>query len=316
MTTPLHRLRGLLPAALPLLLLLSAFPGCDRKGPVAVDLENRLPVDPPAPPQEGAIHMAVGGMITPKEGFAYYREFLDYAAKRLGRPIRYVDADSYANLNEGLRKGTIDAGFVCSGPYVDGKREFGLELLAMPQAYGVATYRAYVIVPSGSRAAGLDDLRGKTFAYTDPQSNSGCLAPRYMLSQRGEDPETFFGKTVYLRTHDKSIEAVAEGLVDGAAVDSLIWEYENRVDPAHTSRTKVIVRSEPYGIPPVVARPGLDPAVKRRLREIFLEAHADPEGKAILRKMMIDRFVPPDDSAYDSVRRMAEHFAKAGGGRK
>jgi phosphonate transport system substrate-binding protein len=186
----------------------------------------------------------------------------------------------------------------------------------MPRAYGVTSYHSYIIVPDKSRADSLGSLRGKTFAFTDPLSNSGCLAPRYMLAKMGESPETFFGKTVFLKTHDKSIEAVAEGLVDGAAVDSLIWEYENRKDPRHTARTRVIIRSEPYGIPPVVVRPGLDPELKKRLKEIYLGAHADPEGAALLSKMMIDRFVAPDDAAYDSVRRMIAHFDKAAGGKK
>ncbi|HEY5996024.1 MAG TPA: phosphate/phosphite/phosphonate ABC transporter substrate-binding protein [Candidatus Deferrimicrobiaceae bacterium] len=293
-----------------------ALSGCEGKKAVPVDLSKREAV-PAADTTDGkAVRIAVGGMITPKEGFAYYREFLDYIGKKLGRPVQYVDTTSYEALNDGLRNATIDAGFVCSGPYVEGKSAFGLELLAMPQAYGVTSYQSYIIVPAKSRAGSLDSLRGKTFAFTDPLSNSGCLVPRYMLSEMGETPSSFFRKTVFLKTHDKSIEAVAEGLVDGAAVDSLIWEYENRHDPRDTSRTRVIVRSEPYGIPPFVVRPGLDPDLKRRIKEICLEAHNDPEGGALLSKMMIDRFVAPDDKAYDSVRQMVAHFAKEGGGKK
>jgi phosphonate transport system substrate-binding protein len=299
-----------------LLVCILALTGCEGKKAVPVDLAKREAV--PAADTNGgkALRIAVGGMITPKEGFAYYREFLDYIGKKLGRPVQYVDTGSYEALNDGLKNATIDAGFVCSGPYVEGKSAFGLELLAMPQAYGVTTYRSYIIVPSGSRAGSLDALRGKTFAFTDPLSNSGCLAPRYMLSKMGETPASYFQKTVFLKTHDKSIEAVAEGLVDGAAVDSLIWEFENRNDPRDTSRTRVIVRSEPYGIPPFVVRPGLDPDLKRRIKAICLDAHEDPEGAALLSKMKIDRFVPPDDKAYDSVRRMTAHFANEGGGKK
>lgn len=299
--------------ALLLIVFFLAVQGCERKNPVAVDLEKRGAVPVVETNGANAIRIAVGGMITPKEGFAYYRDFLDYIGKKLGRPVRYVDADSYEKINIGLKNGTIDAGFVCSGPYVDGKKEFGLELLVMPQAYGVTSYHSYIIVPVHSRADTLEALRGKTFAFTDPLSNSGCLAPRYMLSKIGETPNTFFRETLFLNTHDKAIEAVAEGLVDGAAVDSLIWEYESRTDPRHTSRTKVIVRSEPYGIPPVVVRPGLAPDIKRRLKEIYLGADTDPEGASILKMMMIDRFVPPDDAAYDSVRRMSTHFAKSAG---
>jgi phosphonate transport system substrate-binding protein len=303
-------------AILALAVTLLASTGCDRRESVSVDLEKRQEVSTAASPAPNSVRVAVGGMITPKEGFAYYKGFLDYLGEKLGRPVAYVDADSYQKINEGLEKGTIDAGFVCSGPYVDGKDAFGLELLAVPRAYGQNVYYSYLIVPKGSRAASLDDLRGKSFAFTDPLSNSGCLVPTYLLSTKGETPKSFFAKTIFTGNHDSSIQAVAEGVVDGASVDSLIWEYANRKTPEFTSRTKVILKSEPCGIPPVVVRPGLDPALKERIREVYLRAHEDPKGAALLSKMMIERFDPPDDRLYDSVREMKKRTTAAPGGKK
>lgn len=243
-------------------------------------------------------------MITPKEGFAYYREFLDYIGSKLGEPVQYIDAENYEEINNKLMKQEIDAGFVCSGPYVDGKKEFGLELVAVPRAYGKTTYHSYIIVPKGSKATSLDDLKGKRFAFTDPLSNTGKLVPEYMLKRKGQVPEQFFSKLVYSGSHDKSISAVNQGLVDGAAVDSLIWDYANRTKPEQTANTIVIQKSEPYAIPPFVVRPGLPPAVKQKLAAILLAAHNDPKGKTILDKMMIDRFEKIEDSAYDTIRDM------------
>jgi hypothetical protein len=63
----------------------------------------------------------------------------------------------------------------------------------------------------------------------------------------GEEADTFFDTTNYTYAHDKSIMAVAEGLVDAAAVDSLIWDYADRMDPEFTSRTKIIWKSDSCG---------------------------------------------------------------------
>jgi phosphonate transport system substrate-binding protein len=135
-------------------------------------------------------------------------------------------------------------------------------------------------------------------------SNSGKLVPTYLLARMNETPETFFKKYIYTQSHDKAIQAVAQGIVDGAAVDSLIWEYANRTNPRFTSKTRIIQKSPPYGIPPFVVRPGLDPAIKKRLRTIFLNAHKDEQGREILKGMMVDKFVVIDDSAYNSIREM------------
>ena len=285
-----------------------SFAACDeRTKPRKVSLEKKDHLPSPNASiysSEPVFRIAVGGMITPREGFAYYRKFLDYIGKRLGRRVEFVDRDNYAEINRLIRDQKVDAAFVCGGPYVDGHDEFGMELLAAPMAYGDMVYYSYIIVPKDSSASSLRDLRNMTFAFTDPLSNTGKLVPTYLLAVMGENPERFFRKFVYMGTHDKSIEAVARKIVDGAAVDSLIWEYANRMNPEFTSRTKIIGKSKPFGIPPIVVRPGLDGKTKKKLRKIVLTAHADSEGRAILAGMMIEKFVVVDDGAYDSIREM------------
>jgi phosphonate transport system substrate-binding protein len=70
------------------------------------------------------------------------------------------------------------------------------------------------------------------------------------------------------------------------------------------SKVTEIWRSPPYGIPPVVVRPGLDPEIKNRLRAILLDAHNDDTARPILEGMAVEKFVVGNDSAYDSIREM------------
>lgn len=302
-------------SAIRLILALAAafimtLPGCKREEPAIVDLTKTETVNREKVAPSAVVRIAVGGMITPREGFAYYREFLDYIGKELGQPVEYVDATNYEEINSRLESRDIDAAFVCSGPYVDGHQKFGLELLAAPRAYGGTVYYSYIIVPRKSMAKGLDNLRGKSFAFTDPLSNTGKLVPEYLLARKGESSQSFFSKTVFSGSHDKSIKAVADGLVDGAAVDSLIWEYLNRISPGLTGNTRILIKSDPYAIPPFVVHPALDPKLKEKLRTILLNAHTKPTGKEILDKMMIDKFVPIADRAYDTIREMKRRTAQ------
>lgn len=285
---------------------------CSRDETVNIDTSKTEVIKQTGPHHEGCVRIALGGMITPKEGVAYYREFLEFIEKRIGRHVEYVDAEDYREINRMLKSGELEAAFVCSGPFVDGKKDFGLEFIAAPQAYGKAVYYSYFIVPAKATARKLEDLRGKTFAFSDPLSNSGTIVPTYMLAQMGETPEHFFGKTWFSGSHDKSIQAVSEGLVDGAAVDSLIWEYKRHVHPEEIAKTRVIYRSAPYAPPPFVVRPDLDKNLKGRLRDVMVNAHHIPEGRRVLDKMMIDRFVVLDDRAYDPVRQIKQWIESKG----
>jgi phosphonate transport system substrate-binding protein len=307
----LRNLAKLLIVSLVASLLIVDLTGCARKEETKeIRLEKGEPIKPKETLQEQPIRIAVGGMITPKEGFAYYRQLLDYIGEKLGKPVEFIDKETYAEINDMLKLGHLDAAFVCSGPYVDGHDAFGLELLVAPQAYGETVYYSYLIVPVDSPVKSFEELRGKVFAFTDPLSNTGKLVPTYMLAKMGETPDSFFSKYIYTHKHDKSIERVAQKLVDGAAVDSLIWEYANRTNPEFTSKTKIIKKSPPYGIPPVVVPPGLDPELKRQIKNVLLKAHEDEKGKQILKHMMIDKFVVIDDSAYDTIREMKKWVSK------
>lgn len=276
-----------------------------------VDLSKREVIKTEAKKTRGAaLRIALGGMITPREGFAYYKRLLDYIGEKTGREVEFVDREDYAEINSLLKAGKIDVAFVCGGPYVEGHNDFGMELLVAPYAYGGTVYYSLLIANKVSGIASLEDLRGKTFAFTDPMSNTGTLVPTYMLAGIHETPDSFFKEYDYTYAHDKSIQAVAEGIVDGAAVDSLIWEYAKRTNPKYTSRTKIIKKSPPYGIPPVVVRPGLGKELKKELRHVFLNIHRDNKGRDILKEMMIDKFVPIEDSAYDSIRLMKQWIAQ------
>ena len=271
-----------------------------------VDFSKTVVVEKPATqsPQNKYLKVAVAAMISPKETFVYYRQLLDYIGSNLGRDVQFIQRKTYGEINELLGKGQIDIAFICSGPYVVGKEKFGFELLATPEVQKSHFYQSYLIVNKTSQLRNIEDLRGTVFAFTDPDSNTGKLVPTYWISQLGERPETFFSKTIYTYSHDNSIMAVAKSLVDGAAVDSLIWEYYHRKNPVFTSKTRIIRKSEPYGIPPIVASPFLASGLKNRIRQVLFSMHQDARGQQILGELMIDRFTPTRDQWYDSIRDM------------
>ena len=257
------------------------------------------------------LRVAVGAMLSPQITREYYQHLMKLIAERVGRRAIFSQRRTYAEINEMVKAHEVDVAFVCSGPYTKGHQDFGMEILAIPVVNKQRTYHSYIIAQSDSHMKSFDDLKGRRFAFTDPNSNTGCLVPNYMLAKRGETPESYFRETFFTHSHDNSIKAVAQGLADGAAVDSLIWEFMNTVNPTDTSQTKIIEKSKPYGIPPIVVHPNLDGNLKHRLKSVFLSIHEDEEAAPLLQHIQIDRFVEGNDALYESVREMQkwlEHF--------
>ncbi len=255
--------------------------------------------------QEGRhLKVAVAAMISPKETLRYYKELLSYLAGKLDYQVRLIQRRTYREVNELFFKRQLDLAFICTGPYVSGRQRYGFEGLATPVIRDRHDYQSYLIVNKESTIASLEQLRGKTFAFTDPDSNTGSLVPHYWLALMGEQPFSFFREFTYTYSHDNSIMAVARSLVDAAAVDGHQWEYFNLRNPQYTRLTRIIKKSEPFGNPPLVASVDLAAELKAAIRKVLFAMHQDPEGKRILDQLLIDRFEMPVDAWYQPVRDM------------
>ncbi len=255
-------------------------------------------------PGTSALRAAIAGVLSPTKCVEYYEELRNYLRTEMDRGLALFQKPTYAEINDLISGQRIDVAFVCSLAYVQGNQDFGMELLVVPQIQGQTVYYSYLIVPEDSSTATLEELKGAVFAFTDPLSNSGHLAPSYQLSLLNEIPASFFGRYVFTYSHDNSITAVASKLVDAAAVDSLIYDQMIINNMEQASGTKIIARWGPYGIPPVVVNPTLDTELKQQLRDFFLNLHTSSEGNKILNSLGIDKFVVVPDNTYDSVREM------------
>lgn len=259
--------------------------------------------------KDNAIKIGVASMVTPVDAVKYYQEIIDYIGEQIKQPVQMVQRRTYDEMDYLLEKGEVKVAFICSAPYVKNREKFGVELLAAPSVNGRSNYNSYIIVHKDSPIKSFPELKGKVFAFTDPKSNSGKLYPTYLLKTMGSAPEKFFKQYIYSYSHNKSIEQVAKKIVDGAAVESLVYEYMLKKDSPYAKQTRIIKRSPSYGIPPVVVTRDIKPELKKKIMDAFLNMNKTAKGKAILSAMMIDEFVEVADSNYDSIRAMERAIA-------
>lgn len=293
-----------LPLFAGLLLALIGLAACSEeraapKDEATVDLERLTPLPARVYDQQAdAVKMAVAAMLSPRGTVMSYRPLQGYLEHRLGRPVQLVQRRTYQEVNELLARNMVDLAFVCTGAFRVGLQQGIMDLLVVPRIDGRETYQALLITAADSPIRTLEDLQGKVFAFTDPLSNSGYLYPVSILRERGERLESFFGRTIFTYSHDRSIAAVVEGVADAASVDSIVFAHAVRRDLDLAAKLRVIQRSPEFGMPPVVTPAGVDSDLRRQLREILLHIHEDPAAVDVLTALGIERFVEPDLGLY------------------
>lgn len=301
-----------LAAALPLMLALAglfAWVATRSESPESIQVFAGPPSSAAGPQRPDTsirgptLKVLVASMVSPRPTLARYSGLAELLGKHLGRPTTLLLRRGYAESNEALRTGQADVAFICTGAYLRSERQGGIALvLAVPMVNGKTSYHSQILVPSTSKARRFEDLRGTVMAFVDPMSLTGRLWAQHRVKQLGHEEAQFFRKTLFTGSHDRSVEAVAEGVVDAAAVDGLIADAMLAADPSLAAKVRVLERSAEFGIPPVVARAGLDPASRLKLQQALLSIHEVPAGRALLSAIGIDRFVLPAADHFDSAR--------------
>lgn len=149
-----------------------------------------------------------------------FKPVRDYLEKELGVGIKWRSATDYAGIIEGVKSKKIELAYFGPASYAKAWNVTGgkiTPLLGALDKAGDFGYFAVVVVKKDSPYQKIDDLKGKTFAFADPNSTSGHQAPRYFLGEAGIDADQFFGKTVFSGSHENSIMGLVNGTFDGAA---------------------------------------------------------------------------------------------------
>lgn len=235
-----------------------------------------------------------------------------YLGQRLGIPTKFMGDISWQERLRLLDDGQIQVGWICGLPYIQRVDISSprIELLAAPVIQGVRyqqrpVYFSDVAVHRDSRFKTFADLRGVSWAYNEPGSQSGYNVVRYHLATLGET-SGYFGRVVEAGAHHTSLQMILQRQIDASAIDSTVLELEIRSDPEIASQIRIIETLGPSPIPPWIISKEVPLELRSALRALLLDMHQDPQGRAILDQGLIDCFVGVEDRDYDPIRMMTK----------
>ena len=166
----------------------------------------------------------------------------------------------------------------------EGEAGGGIEPLLLPVGADAETptYQSAVVTRLDSGIRDLAALKGATVGLVDEQSTSGYLVPRAMLREAGLDPDRDLAVRLF-GGHRAVVEAVIGGeVVAGAAHAGRLLPPSLDRGPDY-ARLRVLARSRPIPLGPLVVRAGLPHELRRALAEAMLRVHeADPAAAEVL----------------------------------
>ena len=234
-----------------------------------------------------------------------------YLGDQLGISAEFVNDLSWQEREQLLDAGQIHVGWICGLPYVwkADQEPSNIELVAAPvmqhpRYQQRPIYFSDVIVHRDSKWYSFADLRGVSWAYNEPHSQSGYNITRYHLARLGEN-RGYFGRVVEAGSHLQALEMVLGHRIDATAIDSTVLELEFKARPQLKTELRVIESLGPSPIPPWVVTMNVASELREAIRQVFWQMHQTTEGRAILEQGQIKKMVRVEDQDYDPIREMA-----------
>ena len=205
-------------------------------------------------------------------------------------------------------------GQTCGYPYMTALRD-SVVLIATPE-YGFpdcegASHRSFLVKRADDSRRDLAAFRGARAGVSAWDSNTGMNLFRAAIAPLAEG-RPFFSAIVMTGAHEKSLEALAAGDADLAAIDCVVFALVSRRRPALAARVAVVAESPISPGLPFIASAALPSASIAAVREALFEALADPalgEARAAL-GLIGARVLEPGD--YERVLDLERQAVDAG----
>lgn len=277
----------------PLLLLLTAF----------------IPAAAFAAPS-GTIVIGVAPEINLIKQMERYAPLAAYLEEKTGISIQIKPFSNFGQLYEEMRDNKIDAGFFGSLAYGIARARIGVEPLARTvQPNGKSTYTALLFA---SRDAGIKkpaDMKGKTIALVDPATAAGYLAQREFLALHGIDMEKDL-KIYWAGNHEAVIRAVLNHTAELGGAKSTVVAKFRKENKTFDTFVEILNESPKKGLPDntFAVRKGLDVTAREKLKKTLLAMDSDPEGKNVLAKFGVLRFISTSDEDFKQLYNWCRHL--------
>ncbi|WP_249041073.1 phosphate/phosphite/phosphonate ABC transporter substrate-binding protein [Marilutibacter maris] len=267
-------------------------------------------------------HILVLGRISddPKAHFEQLKPLLDYVVPRMAdvgiREGRILMAKDPQQMASYLRRGRVDWITETSGTAMVMRERAGAAPLVLTERDGTSHYHSIFFARRDSGLGSLDELRGHSVAFQRPSSTSAYFVPAAAMLDRGLVLEMLLSPMdhagadtvgyLFARSELNISTWVHKRLVDVGVMSNLDWENPRRMPPGFKDDFVVIGETPEFPRAVELVRGNLDSRVRERLRQVLIEAAADPEaGDALKRFFRTTRFLPVDPASTRALDHVA-----------
>lgn len=240
-----------------------------------------------------------------------------YLSKQLGKPVEVIVPLSSAVILEGLGNGTIDLAYLAATDMLNALNEQTATLLLAGEIDGKTSYKSYWVTLKEKPYRSIEDLRGKSIAFSGKTSTSGYVIPLWDLRQKNlisdsGKAEEFFGEgNVWFGSgYVSAVERVLNGDAEAAAVSYYVLDKDKHLTPAQRQKLRRLTEQGPVPTHVIAVRSSISDADRTALRAALLAM--DNENPELRDRVFTSRLVEVDSATHLGSLKESVALAKRG----
>jgi len=286
-----------------LVALLFNFANCNNNpqntGPKYADSlpENTIPV----------YHLAIHALHNPVKMIEVYTPLIEYLNENI-REAKFVleTSKDYSDFEKKYESRLPE--ILLPNPWQTIQAmEVGYVVIAM--AGEPKDFKGIFLVRKDSYIKNPIDLKGKKISYPSATALAACIMPQYFLYKNGVDVNKDI-TNLYVGSQESAIMNVYLKISDAGATWPQPWRAFQKEHPVEASQLRLIWETETLINNSIMVRDNLPDVIKTKIQHSLINLVKTEQGKLILQKMEIARFLFAENKDYDTIRTYISEFEK------
>lgn len=249
---------------------------------------------------------------------AFYQEM----EEAIGIPVEIFSSTDYAGAIEAMASKNVQITGLGAFEYTEARERAGAQALVAREADGALGYYCYFITRKDSGIEKMSDLKGRSFAFVEPNSTSGNIiacdqildglantADKDVTFDQLHENNAYFSAPTYAGSQNNAIMAVFNGDSDAGCCSSAA--YQRAIDAGKIDPDEMVILAQSPLIPAnvICVDPSLPQELKDKLTafltsyddEAYWLAYGAKEGQKWA-------WVPANESDYDYIEVLREKY--------
>lgn len=224
-----------------------------------------------------------------------------HLSTNLNREVNLETSKNFETFWDAVKNRRYDIVHFNQYHYVVSRHKYGYRVFAKNEEFGEATIAGSILVRRDSGINSVRDLKGKIVLFGGgPRAMQSYIVASYLLQEAGLPKQDYVER--FAKNPPNAILSTYYGLASAAGAGDKVLKLDVVKKQIDIKQMKYLLRGEQLPHLPWATKRGMDPALRRKIKALFINLGKSKDGQVVIKKAKLTGLVSASDREFDKHR--------------